>query len=80
MPATLTRRHVLALMGSLLPSAALAQASFPERPVRLVVALAPGGPADTAARAFGPFLSQVLGQTVLIENRPGRPRSSARNR
>ena len=71
MPATLTRRHVLALMGSLLPSAALAQASFPERPVRLVVALAPGGPADTAARAFGPFLSQVLGQTVLIENRPG---------
>ncbi len=71
MPAALTRRRALALMGSLVPSAALAQASFPERPVRLVVALAPGGPADTAARAFGPFLSQVLGQTVLIENRPG---------
>jgi tripartite-type tricarboxylate transporter receptor subunit TctC len=71
MPAALTRRRALALMGSLVPSAALAQASFPERPIRLVVALAPGGPADTAARAFGPFLSQVLGQTVLIENRPG---------
>jgi tripartite-type tricarboxylate transporter receptor subunit TctC len=50
---------------------ALAQASYPEKPIRMVVALAPGGPADTAARAFGPFLSKVLGQTVVIENRPG---------
>jgi len=71
MLAALTRRRALALMGSLVPSAALAQASFPERPIRLVVALAPGGPADTAARTFGPFLAQVLGQNVLIENRPG---------
>ena len=71
MPGALTRRHALALLGSLVPSAALAQASYPERPVRLVVALAPGGPADTAARTFGPFLAQVLGQSVLIENRPG---------
>ena len=70
MPAALTRRHALALLGSLVPCSVLAQAQS-ERPVRLVVALAPGGPADTAARAFGPFLSQVLGQTVLIENRPG---------
>ena len=30
-----------------------------------------GGPADTAARTFGPFLSKVLGQNVVIENRPG---------
>jgi tripartite-type tricarboxylate transporter receptor subunit TctC len=71
MPGALTRRHALALLGSLVPSAALAQAAYPERPVRLVVALAPGGPADTAARTFGPFLAQVLGQSVLIENRPG---------
>ena len=66
-----TRRHVLALLGSLAPSAAIAAAAYPEKPVRLVVALAPGGPADTAARAFGPFLAQVLGQSVVIENRPG---------
>jgi tripartite-type tricarboxylate transporter receptor subunit TctC len=67
----LTRRHALALLGSLAPSAAFAAAAYPAKPVRLVVALAAGGPADTAARAFGPFLSKVLGQNVLIENRPG---------
>ncbi len=67
----LTRRHALALLGSLAPSAAFAAAAYPEKPVRLVVALAAGGPADTAARAFAPFLSKVLGQNVLVENRPG---------
>ena len=71
MTTELTRRRVLALLGSLVPSAAVSAAAYPEKPVRLVVALAAGGPADTAARAFGPFLSKVLGQNVLIENRPG---------
>src|SRR5262245_49327694 len=75
MPTAVTRRHALALLGSLAPSmaqsAAFAQGNYPEKAVRLVVALAAGGPADTAARAFAPFLAQVLGQNVLIENRPG---------
>lgn len=71
MTTELTRRHALALLGSLVPSAAMSAAAYPDKPVRLVVALAAGGPADTAARAFGPFLSKVLGQNVLIENRPG---------
>ncbi len=71
MPTGLTRRRVLALTGSLVSAGAIAQETYPARPVRLVVALAPGGPADTAARAFGPFLSQVFGQNVVIENRPG---------
>ena len=75
MPTGVTRRHALALLGSLAPSmaplTAFAQGNYPEKPVRLVVALAAGGPADTAARAFAPFLSKVLGQSVLIENRPG---------
>jgi tripartite-type tricarboxylate transporter receptor subunit TctC len=71
MPTALSRRLALALLISILPAPALAQASYPNKPIRLVVALAPGGPADTAARTFGPFLGQVLGQNVIIENRPG---------
>src|SRR5262244_3105160 len=61
-----TRRNVLALIGSLAPAAAFA--AYPERPIKLVVALAPGGPADTAARLFAPYFSERLGQSVVIEN------------
>jgi tripartite-type tricarboxylate transporter receptor subunit TctC len=64
-----TRRGVLALIGSLAPAAAFA--AYPDRPIKLVVALAPGGPADTAARVFAPYLSEQLGQSVVIENRTG---------
>ena len=64
-----TRRNVLALIASLAPAAALAE--YPDRPIKLVVALAPGGPADTAARVFAPYLSDRLGQSVVIENRTG---------
>jgi tripartite-type tricarboxylate transporter receptor subunit TctC len=70
MPPVLSRRHVLALMASLAPTAAFA-AGYPERPVKLVVALAAGGPADTAARVFAPYLAEALGQNVFIENRTG---------
>src|SRR6476620_10218679 len=66
----LTRRHALALMGSLAPASAFA-ASYPDRPVKLIVALAAGGPADTAARVFAPHFAEALGQSVFIENRAG---------
>lgn len=71
MPTGLTRRRALVTLGALVPSVAISASAYPEKPIRLVVALAAGGPADTAARAFSPFLAQVLGQNVLIENRPG---------
>src|SRR3989454_6888062 len=64
-----TRRSVLALIGALAPAAAFA--TYPDRPIKLVVALAPGGPADTAARLFAPYFSERLGQSVVIENRTG---------
>jgi tripartite-type tricarboxylate transporter receptor subunit TctC len=60
---------VLALIGALAPAAAFA--AYPDRPIKLVVALAPGGPADTAARVFAPYFSEHLGQSVVIENRTG---------
>src|SRR6266436_4731386 len=66
----LTRRTMLALLASLVPAAAFG-AGYPDRPIKLVVALAPGGPADTAARVFAPYLSEQLGQSVVIENRTG---------
>ena len=69
MPTEPTRRTMLALLGSLVPAAALA--AYPDRPVKLVVALAPGGPADTAARVFAPYFAEQLGQNVVIENRTG---------
>src|SRR5262245_41749078 len=45
--------------------------AYPSRPVRLIVGFPPGGGADTIARIIGPWLSQRLGQPVVIENRPG---------
>jgi tripartite-type tricarboxylate transporter receptor subunit TctC len=64
-----TRRSVVALIAALAPAAAFA--AYPDRPIKLVVALAPGGPADTAARVFAPYFSEQLGQSVVIENRTG---------
>lgn len=55
-----------------LAAAGLAQAqTYPSQPIKLIVPFAPGGAVDQVARAIGPALSKRLGQTVLVENRPG---------
>ena len=61
----------LALMGALLVSMAAAAQPWPQKPVRFIVPFAPGGATDIAARILGEKLTQMWGQTVLIENRAG---------
>ncbi len=53
------------------PAAAQQAASFPEKPVRLMLATAPGGATDILARAIADKLSTAWGQTVLVEQRVG---------
>ena len=57
--------------------AVMAQA-YPSRPVRLLVGFAPGGGQDILARLIGNWLSERLGQQIVIENRPGQAASIAR--
>jgi tripartite-type tricarboxylate transporter receptor subunit TctC len=45
--------------------------SYPSRPVRLIVPFAPAGTTDILARIIGQWLSERLGQSFIIENRPG---------
>jgi tripartite-type tricarboxylate transporter receptor subunit TctC len=50
---------------------AVANAAYPDKPIRLVVPFAPGGGTDLIARTLGQGMAQVLGQAVVIDNKPG---------
>jgi tripartite-type tricarboxylate transporter receptor subunit TctC len=65
------------LLGAAIVLAALSSAAplsaddYPVRPVRVVIGFGPGAVADLAARTIGARMSQLLGQQIVVENRPG---------
>ena len=70
----LCRRTVLQALGASAASIALpalAQPAWPSRPIRYIVPFAPGGTTDILGRVVGEKLGPILGQTIVIENKPG---------
>lgn len=70
------KRRTLIQAGALTATQALwstaqAQESFPSKPITIVVAFTAGGSADQRARQIGKFMTAELGQSVIVENRPG---------
>lgn len=75
MKASLARRAVLGLAAgacaALLPLGSFAQSDYPNRPVKIIVAYPAGQSTDIATRYFANKLSQAMGQSFVVENRPG---------
>lgn len=72
----ISRRQILsqALGAAILPSlskVALAQEGYPSRPVRLVVGFTPGAASDVVGRFFAKGATEVIGQQIFVENKPG---------
>ncbi len=67
----LLARAAAAALACACPAPAIAQGSYPTRPIRVIVPFAAGGPSDIIARILADALYQPLGESVVIENRPG---------
>ena len=68
------RHRIVGMVAVLLLAAitpAAAQSAYPARPIRLIVGYAAGGGSDLIARVVGAKLSEILHQSVIVENRPG---------
>jgi tripartite-type tricarboxylate transporter receptor subunit TctC len=65
------RCAVAAIALALLAAGVQAQSKYPNRPIRLLTPFAPGGGSDLLARLIGVPLTEVLGQPIIVDNRPG---------
>jgi tripartite-type tricarboxylate transporter receptor subunit TctC len=65
------RFALVALVASLWTGIACAQQPFPAKQIRLIVPFPPGGPNDIIARVVGQKMGEILGQTIVIENKSG---------
>ncbi|AVQ85054.1 MULTISPECIES: Bug family tripartite tricarboxylate transporter substrate binding protein [unclassified Variovorax] len=67
----ISRILIGAALAAVAAATAYAQASYPSRPVRLVVSQAPGGSSDTIARLWAEHAGKAIGATIVVENKPG---------
>ena len=68
---SLTRRHAALAVAATLCAAAFAQDKYPSKPITLVVPQTAGGANDAIARVVAQRLSEQMGQSVIVDNRPG---------
>ena len=64
-------RTIVAFVLALLSAGAMAQDRYPTRPIRLLIGFPPGAGMDAVARPYAAKLGELLGQPVVVENRPG---------
>ena len=69
----LSRRTLLSAAAafSIVPASVVRAQAYPDKPIKLIVPFPPGGPIDTMARLAGKFITDGVGQQVVVENRPG---------
>ncbi|MEI6300181.1 MAG: tripartite tricarboxylate transporter substrate binding protein [Betaproteobacteria bacterium] len=71
MKASIKRAALALAVLAVLSGNALAQGTYPNKPVKMIVPFAPGGASDFVARVLVPRMSELLGQQVVVENRAG---------
>ena len=65
------RRHAIAALLAFAAGGPAAAQAYPDKPIRMVVGFAPGGFTDVLARVIGQKLTERMGQSVIVENKPG---------
>src|SRR4051812_24637 len=71
--ASMQRRHLIQFAAATVaaPSLSAFAQSFPAKPIKLVIAFPAGGPTDITMRSLADNASKILGQPVVVENKPG---------